>query len=87
MLCPLVAGPDGWNGMIPLVYKAGECPVPYTKYVDGTWLEQSCNATMLISYNTCFRCGGFLLPGGGGAGWTRTGTCHLLSAAYAPRHH
>ena len=55
-MCALPSGPEGWNGMIPLGYKAGECPVPYTRWNGSAWQVQDCQATHLVAYNTCLRC-------------------------------
>ncbi|KAG2494696.1 hypothetical protein HYH03_007212 [Edaphochlamys debaryana] len=50
-------GPEGWNGMVPLAYKEGNCPVPWTYWNNATqsWVVQDCKATHLVSYNTCLK--------------------------------
>ncbi|KAG2494691.1 hypothetical protein HYH03_007207 [Edaphochlamys debaryana] len=50
-------GPEGWNGMLPLAYKEGNCPVPWTYWnnVTQSWVVQDCKVTHLVSYNTCLR--------------------------------
>ncbi|KAG2498141.1 hypothetical protein HYH03_003899 [Edaphochlamys debaryana] len=50
-----INSPDGWNGLQPLAYKTGACPVPWTYFNTTTqqWVLQECQATHLVSYATC----------------------------------